>query len=141
MAANFGATPLSQVLIKRFVRMFDGPVKILHSNAKGHTSTDWLDIVDFANTHPVEFNEVEFIPTKNATRVCHFWVKQTKVEITEDDHTLIASGIPQKMIPPQPIDEDEEKEQLTLEILEKNLTNIIALTDAGKSARAMFCNP
>lgn len=42
---------------------------------------------------------------------------------------LISSGIPQKMIPPQPIIEDEEKELGTIEILEKNLGQICQLAD------------
>jgi hypothetical protein len=44
---------------------------------------------------------------------------------------LIASGIPQRLIPPQPIIEDEEKELGALEILEKNLGQIIQLADQG----------
>ena len=44
---------------------------------------------------------------------------------------LISSGIPQKMIPPQPIIEDEEKELGTLEILERNLGQICQLADQG----------
>jgi hypothetical protein len=40
--------------------------------------------------------------------------------------------MPQKMIPPQPIIEDEEKELGALEILEKNLQQIIQMADQGK---------
>jgi hypothetical protein len=39
--------------------------------------------------------------------------------------------MPQKMIPPQPIIEDEEKELGALEILEKNLQSIIQAADQG----------
>jgi hypothetical protein len=53
------------------------------------------------------------------------------VEISEEDYVLIASGMPQKLIPPQPIVEDEEKELGTLEILEKNLAQIVQLADQG----------
>ena len=56
-----------------------------------------------------------------------------QVQISEEDYVLISSGIPQKMIPPQPIVEDEEKELGTLEILEKNLGQIVQLADQGSS--------
>lgn len=54
------------------------------------------------------------------------------MEISEDDFVLVRSGIPNKMIPPQPIGEDEEKELGTLEILEKALGNCVHLADQGK---------
>ena len=60
-----------------------------------------------------------------------FYSKQSRVEITEEDYELIASGIPDKLIPPQPIPEDEEKELGTLEILSKNIEHIVQLADQG----------
>ena len=39
--------------------------------------------------------------------------------------------MPEKLIPPQPIGEDEEKELGTLEILEKNLGGVVQLADQG----------
>jgi hypothetical protein len=71
-------------------------------------------------------------------RVCQFYTKQCRVQISEEDFVLISSGIPQKMIPPQPIGEDEEKELCTLEILEKNLGQICSLADEGTSVT--FCS-
>jgi hypothetical protein len=65
-------------------------------------------------------------------RVCQFYTKQCRVQISEEDFVLISSGIPQKMIPPQPIVEDEEKELGTIEILEKNLGQICQLADQGE---------
>ena len=41
--------------------------------------------------------------------------------------------MPQKLIPPQPIEEDEEKELGALEILEKNLMHIVQLADQGET--------
>lgn len=128
MAANLGAKPLGQTLMKRFDRLFDGPVKILYSQKEGAINVSWLDVVDHFRMKPQDFNLLE---TRHGTRMCHVWIKSCKVEVLEDDFSLIKSGMPQKLIPPQPIREDEEKELGTLDILEKRLQRVIGLTDAG----------
>lgn len=130
MAGNLGARPLGPILIKRFERLFDGPPRVLKSHGKEGTTVGWLDVVEFARNKPEQFNLERM---RDGVRVCQFYTKQSRVEITEDDFQLIASGMPQKLIPPQPILEDEEKELGTLEILEKNLTHIVQLADQGDS--------
>lgn len=130
MAGNLGARPLGPILIKRFERLFDGPPRVLKSHGKEGTTVGWLDVVDFARNKPEQFNLERM---RDGVRVCQFYTKQSRVEITEEDFLLIASGMPQKLIPPQPILEDEEKELGTLEILEKNLTHIVQLADQGDS--------
>ena len=130
IAGNLGACPLGPILVKRFERLFDGPPKVLKSHGKDGTTVTWLDVVEFAKNKPEQFNLEK---TRNGVRVCQIYLKQTRVEISEEDYVLIASGMPQKMIPPQPISEDEEKELGALEILEKNLSQIIQLADQGKS--------
>ena len=40
--------------------------------------------------------------------------------------------MPQKLIPPQPIPEDEDKELAAIEILEKSISQIAALAEQGK---------
>lgn len=131
IAGNLGACPLGPILVKRFERLFDGPPKVLkHHGKEGHNNVTWLDVVEFAKNKPEQFNLEK---TRNGLRVCQIYTKQCRVEISEEDYVLIASGMPQKMIPPQPIIEDEEKELGALEILEKNLTQIIQLADQGKS--------
>lgn len=128
MAGNLGARPLGPILIKRFERLFDGPPKVLKTHGKEGTTVGWLDVVDFARNKPEQFNLEK---TRDGHPVCQFYTKQSRVEITEEDHELIASGMPQRLIPPQPILEDEEKELGTLEILEKNLGHIVQLADQG----------
>jgi hypothetical protein len=128
IAGNLGACPLGPILIKRFERLFDGPPKVLKSHGKEGTTVTWLDVVEFARNKPEQFNLEK---TRNGVRVCQFYTKQSRVEISEEDYVLIASGMPQKLIPPQPIMEDEEKELGALEILEKNLSQIIQLADQG----------
>jgi hypothetical protein len=128
IAGNLGACPLGPILIKRFERLFDGPPKVLKSHGKEGTTVSWLDVVEFARNKPEQFNLEKM---RNGVRVCQFYTKQSRVEISEEDYVLIASGMPQKLIPPQPIMEDEEKELGALEILEKNLSQIIQLADQG----------
>lgn len=129
MAGNLGARPLGPILIKRFERLFDGPPRVLKSHGKEGTTVGWIDVVEFARNKPEQFNLEKM---RDGVRVCQFYTKQSRIEITEEDFLLIASGMPQKLIPPQPILEDEEKELGTLEILEKNLTNILQLADQGE---------
>ncbi|KAL8690156.1 MAG: hypothetical protein Q9218_004339 [Villophora microphyllina] len=136
MAGNLGARPLGPILIKRFERLFEGPPKVLKCHGKEGTNVGWLDVVEFARNKPEQFNLEKM---RDGVRVCQFYTKQSRVEITEDDYQLIASGMPQKLIPPQPILEDEEKELGTLEILEKNLSHIVQLADQV-SARARQLN-
>lgn len=129
IAGNLGACPLGPILIKRFERLFDGPPRVLKSHGKDGPTVTWLDVVEFAKNKPEQFNLEK---SRNGVRVCQFYTKQCRVEISEEDFVLIASGMPQKMIPPQPIIEDEEKELGALEILEKNLQQIIQMADQGK---------
>ncbi|KAJ6191141.1 hypothetical protein N7519_001162 [Penicillium mononematosum] len=129
IAGNLGACPLGPILIKRFERLFDGPPQVLKSHGKDGPTVTWLDVVEFAKNKPEQFNLEK---SRNGVRVCQFYTKQCRVEISEEDFVLIASGMPQKMIPPQPIIEDEEKELGALEILEKNLQHIIQMADQGK---------
>ncbi|EXJ59460.1 uncharacterized protein A1O5_12085 [Cladophialophora psammophila CBS 110553] len=125
MAGNLGACPVGPILVKRFEKMFDGPPKILKSHAKdAHVS--WLDVVEFAQNNPKQFNLER---TRNGVRVCQFYTKQCRVEISEEDFVLIASGMPQKLIPPQPIVEDEEKELGVMDLLDRNLGQVIQLAD------------
>ncbi|KAH7066777.1 hypothetical protein BKA63DRAFT_127602 [Paraphoma chrysanthemicola] len=126
MACNLGARPLGPILIKRFERLFDGPPRVLKSHGKDGTTVSWLDVVEFARNKPEQFQLGQM---SEGVRVCQFYTRQCRVQISEEDFVLISSGIPQKMIPPQPIIEDEEKELGTIEILEKNLGQICQLAD------------
>lgn len=128
MAGNLGARPLGPILIQRFERLFDGPPRVLKTHGKEGTTIGWLDVVEFARSKPEQFNLEKM---REGLRVCQFYTKQCRVEISEEDYVLIASGMPQKLIPPQPIGEDEEKELGTLEILEKNLHGVVQLADQG----------
>jgi hypothetical protein len=127
MAGNLGACPLGPILLKRFERLFDGPPRILKSHARD-ANVSWLDVVEFAQNKPEQFNLEKM---RNGIRVCQFYTKQCRVEISEEDFVLIASGMPQKLIPPQPILEDEEKELGVMDLLDRNLGQVIQLADQG----------
>ncbi|KAF2104167.1 hypothetical protein NA57DRAFT_30843, partial [Rhizodiscina lignyota] len=126
LACNLGARPLGPILIKRFERLFDGPPKVVKSHGKEGSNITWLDVVEFARNKPEQFTLGQM---SEGLKVCQFYTKQCRVQISEEDFVLIESGIPQKMIPPQPIVEDEEKELGTLEILEEKLAKICSLAD------------
>jgi hypothetical protein len=102
---------------------------VVKPHGKDGPTVTWLDVVEFAKNKPEQFNLEK---SRNGVRICQFYTKQCRVEISEEDFVLIASGMPQKMIPPQPIIEDEEKELGALEILEKNLQQITQMADQGR---------
>ncbi|KAL8652318.1 MAG: hypothetical protein Q9226_004320 [Calogaya cf. arnoldii] len=126
MAGNLGAGLLGPMLHRKFEKMFDGPPKVLKNYGKEGNIVGWLDVVEFARSKPDQFNLEK---TRDGVRVCQFHTKQCRVEITEEDYQYLASGMPQKMIPPQPILEDEEKELGSLEILEKHVSQVVQLAD------------
>lgn len=134
MASNLGARPLGPMLCKRFERLFDEPPRVLKTHGREGTTVSWLDVVEFARNKPEQFNLEKM---RDGQRVCQFYTKQSRVEITEEDFQLIASGMPQRLLPPQPILEDEDKELGTLEILDKNLAHLVQLADQGEH-RHMF---
>ncbi|KAK3681868.1 hypothetical protein LTR37_020798 [Vermiconidia calcicola] len=133
LASNLGARPLGPILIKRFERCFDAPPKVVASHHKGAASNPeesphsmtWLEIIEFARSHPSQFTLSTFSEGK---RVCQFYYpqKQLRVQVSEEDFLFINSGRCQELIPPLPIWEDEEKEVGTCDVLEtklKELTN------------------
>lgn len=137
LACNLGARPIGPILMSRFDRLFDGPPTILksHNNSKfpdpsseSQPKVTWLDVVDFARTKPSQF---QLSAMSEGKRVCQFYTKQCRIQISEDDFLLVQSGMPQKLIPPQPIVEDEEKELGTLEILERVFGNVREAADQG----------
>lgn len=133
LAGNLGACPVGPILLKRFERLFEGPPRILKSNSRDPNIT-WLDVVEFAQNKPEQF---DLEKQRNGIRVCQFYLKQCRVEISEEDYVLIRSGMPQKLIPPQPILEDEEKELGVIEVLDRNLAKVVHSADQGKSQSCM----
>ncbi|KAI1803709.1 hypothetical protein F4811DRAFT_523952 [Daldinia bambusicola] len=91
-------------------------------------SVTWLDIVEFAKAKPGEF---VLTPSPNGGRCCQFPLKGVQVEIGEDDWRLIVSGALDrfKLVPPQPLEEDETAELATLEIVEQRLQVLIKKAD------------
>jgi hypothetical protein len=137
MAFNLGAKPLGPILVKRFEKLFDGPPMVVSTKTAGKdaASVTWLDVVEFARNKPEQFTLAQM---SEGLRVCQFYTKQCRVQISEEDFVLISSGMPQKLIPPQPVIEDEEKELGTLEILEQTLGGIVQMADQGKILQPFF---
>lgn len=131
LAANLGAKLVGPLLLKSFEKLFDGPIKVIRpSFVLDQSPVSWLDIVNFARTNPSEFVLSEASP---GIKACRFWIKGGQVEISEDDYRLIMSGGPERMIPTQPIPEDETAELGTLNILETRLAMLIKKADAVAS--------
>lgn len=126
-----GAKLVAPLLLKSFEKLFDGPIKVLQSSfGLEQSPASWIDIVTFARSNSSEFFLTDTSP---GVKSCRFWIKGGQVEISEDDYRLIVSGAPERMIPTQPIAEDESAELATLNILETRLTMLIKKADAVAS--------
>jgi len=126
LAANLGAKLVGPLLLKSFEKLFEGPIKVTAPYPAETAPITWLDVLEFARSKPQEFILSE---SRNGGRVCQFWTKQCSVEISEDDYRLILSGAPERMIPTQPIAEDETAELGTMDILEQRLSMLIKRAD------------
>jgi hypothetical protein len=130
LAASLGAKLVGPLLLKTLDKLFDGPIRVVQSSfAVEQTPVTWLDIVTYSRTNLTDFVLVE-IPYG---KVCRIWIKGGQVEISEDDYRLILSGAPERVIPTQPVAEDESAEMGTLNILESRLAMLIKRADAVAS--------
>ncbi|KAF7855328.1 uncharacterized protein EAF02_011587 [Botrytis sinoallii] len=126
-----GAKLVGPLLLKSFEKLFDGPIKVVQSSyALEQTPITWLEVVSFARSNPADFILSDAL---HSMKVCRFWINGGQVEISEDDYRLIMSGAPERMIPSQPLPEDEDSELGTLLILENRLTMLIKKADAVAS--------
>ncbi|KAI3327167.1 hypothetical protein HD806DRAFT_520114 [Xylariaceae sp. AK1471] len=138
LAFNLGAKLTGSRLLKAMEGAFEG--SITTTPPQNHITPDpvtWLDIVDFAKLHPQDF---KLSSTPNGMRYCQFPLKGVQVEIGEDDWRLIVSGALDRfrLIPPQPLEEDETAELATLEILEQRLQVLIKKADeVARKARQL----
>jgi len=135
MAANLGAKLTGPRLVKAMEGVFEGPITVSpHSSA---SLVSWLDIVQFAKANPAEFS---LTSAPGRGRVCQFFLKGAQVEITEDDWRLIMSGALDRfrLAPPHPLEEDENAEVATLEIVEQRLQVLIKKADeVARKARQL----
>lgn len=129
LAFNLGAKLTGSRLLKAMEGAFEGPITT--TPPQNHFTPDpvtWLDIVEFAKAHPQEF-QLSSAPT--GLRYCQFPLKGVQVEIGEDDWRLIVSGALDRfrLVPPQPLEEDETAELATVEIIEQRLQVLIKKAD------------
>ncbi|QSZ34639.1 hypothetical protein DSL72_007493 [Monilinia vaccinii-corymbosi] len=131
LASNLGAKLVGPLLLKSFEKLFDGPIKVIQSSyALEQTPITWLDIVSFARSNPADFGLSDNL---HGLKICRFWINGGQIEISEDDYRLIMSGAPERMIPSQPVPDDEASELGTLLILENRLSMLIKKADAVAS--------
>ncbi|KAF2970539.1 hypothetical protein GQX73_g3056 [Xylaria multiplex] len=129
LAFNLGAKLTGSRLLKAMEGAFEGSITTTPpQNQFTPDPVTWLDIVDFAKSHPQEF---QLSSTSTGLRYCQFPLKGVQVEIGEDDWRLIVSGALDrfKLVPPQPLEEDETAELATVEILEQRLQVLIKKAD------------
>ncbi|KAJ8119745.1 hypothetical protein ONZ43_g3374 [Nemania bipapillata] len=129
LAFNLGAKLTGSRLLKAMEGAFEGSITTTPPQTQFTPDpVTWLDIVDFAKSHPQEF-QLSSTPTNQ--RYCQFSLKGVPVEIGEDDWRLIVSGALDRfrLVPPQPLEEDETAELATVEILEQRLQVLIKKAD------------
>lgn len=138
LAANLGAKLTGPLLLKSFEKLFDGPIKVVQDSfGLAQSPPSWLDIVNFARASPSEFILSE---AGNGSKICRLYIRGGQVEISEEDYRLVKSGAPERVIPNQPIAEDELAEVGTLNILEARLAMLIKRADAvaGKARQLNY---
>lgn len=137
LAANLGAKLTGPKLVKAMEGLFEGPISVTMRDPHNASPVTWLDIIQFAKANPNDFN---LTPTAERGRLCTFFLNGNQVEITEDDWRLIVSGTVDRfnLAPAQPLDEDENLEVATLEILEQRLQVLIKKADeVARKARQL----
>ncbi|KAK8070455.1 hypothetical protein PG997_010658 [Apiospora hydei] len=129
LASNLGAKLTGPRLLKAMEGVFEGTI-ITRPPQTAFTQdpVTWLDIVEFAKSNPSEFG-LTLSPA--GQRICQFRLKGVTVEISEDDWRLIVSGAMDRfrLVPAQPLEEDENVEFATLEILEQRLKMLYRKAD------------
>lgn len=140
LASNLGAKLTGPRLRKAMEGVFEGSITTTPpQSAYTPDQVTWLDIVQFARAKPGDFT---LTTTPSGARSCQFSLKGVQVEITEDDWRLIVSGALDRfrLVPSQPLEEDETAELATLEILEQRLQVLIKKADevAGKARQLNY---
>ncbi|KAI0130572.1 hypothetical protein BJ170DRAFT_319613 [Xylariales sp. AK1849] len=138
LASNLGAKLTGPRLLKAMEGVFEGPITTTPPQTIfTQDPVTWLDIVKFAKAKP---GELSLSATPSGARSCQFSLKNVQVEITEDDWRLIVSGALDRfrLVPPQPLEEDETAELATLDILEQHLQVLIKKADeVARKARQL----
>lgn len=136
LAANLGAKLTGPKLVNAMERLFEGPISLTQTDPRNAGPVTWLDIVQFSKASPSDFN----LTTTDRGRVCTFYLNGNQVEITEDDWRMIVNGTLDRfnLAPSQPLDEDEDLELATVEILNERLQVLIKKADeVARKARQL----
>lgn len=134
LAANLGAKLTGPRLVRAMEGLFEGSITISQRDPYNSSPVTWMDIVQFAKANPAEFT----LTSSDRGRFCTFYLKGNQVEITEDDWRLIVSEALDRFNLAQPLDEDENCELATLEILEQRIHVLIKKADeVARKARQL----
>jgi hypothetical protein len=144
---NLGAKLTGPRLVRAMEAFFEGGITVSpavsprspfqDSRALPSWNPNWLEVVNFAKSNPSDFT---LTTTPDGRRVCHFVMKSSHVEITEDDWRLIMSGAVDRfaLVPEKPLEEDEDAEIATLEILDPGVQALIKQADeVARKARQL----
>ncbi|KAK0655214.1 hypothetical protein B0T16DRAFT_6899 [Cercophora newfieldiana] len=147
LAVNLGAKLTGPRLVRALEAFFEGGIAVSPAVSPRSPFQDslgapawnpnWLEVVNFAKSNP---NDFTLTTTNDGRRVCHFVMKSNHVEITEDDWRLIMSGAVDRfaLVPEKPLDEDEDAEIATLEILDPGVQALIKQADeVARKARQL----
>ncbi|KUI72704.1 hypothetical protein VM1G_08124 [Cytospora mali] len=137
LAANLGAKLTGPRLVRAMEGLFEEPLRITRRDPYIAEPVAWLDVVQYAKSNPSEFT---LIASPDRGRYCTCYLKGNQIEITEDDWRLIKSGTLDRfnLAPPQPLEEDEDSELATIEILEQRLQVLIKKADeVARKARQL----
>lgn len=132
LANNLGARPLSSMLLQRFERMFDGPPTVVSSTSQDFGATQpitWFDVVEASDAIAADRVTELDDPRDGGKRVVRFEVQDCELQVSWEEWQMVRSGMLQKMMPTQPVGEDEEKELGTLDILEETVGKVVGLAD------------
>jgi len=147
LAVNLGAKLTGPRLVRAMEAFFEGGITVSpavsprspfqDSRAVPPWNPNWLEVVNFAKSNP---NDFTLTTTNDGRRVCYFVMKSNHVEITEDDWRLIMSGAIDRfaLVPEKPLEEDEDAEIATLEILDPGVQALIKQADeVARKARQL----
>ncbi|KAL2888115.1 C6 finger domain-containing protein [Ceratocystis lukuohia] len=138
LALRLGAKLTGPRLLKALESAFEGPIVTSPSQTPYNRPVCWVDIVTFAKENP---NDFVLTNVMGKDRVCRFNLYGYGVEITEDDWRLIVSGAVDRLMPQQPLDQDETAELATVDIIESRLQMLIMRADeVAKRARQLNYN-
>ena len=148
LAMNLGANLNGPRVVKAMEAMFEGGIVTSEvvpphrpfqdsRNMPARPPPRWFEILNFIKSNP---GECTLMTAPDGHRVCQFVMNNTDVRITEGDWRMIMSSVLDRftLLPAHPLDEDEDAEIATLEILDHRVQALIKQADeVARKARQL----